>query len=146
MLSIGWPPHQPSDACDDVSTPVHDRALVIVTQPHILESVHFPLPESLMIYHLRYDLLDTIPFFEASETQSCVSFHWPVVIVRLHSLLLDLTLDIFVLFTRRKRIVGSVLKNRVKAALRVAFPWLSNVMNQRKAGAGAYVNPQQRWQ
>jgi len=39
MLGVGWPPHQPSHAFDDVSTPVFDRALVIVIPSHILESV-----------------------------------------------------------------------------------------------------------
>ena len=39
MLGIGWLPHQPSHAFDDVSTPVFDRALVIVIPCHILKSV-----------------------------------------------------------------------------------------------------------
>jgi hypothetical protein len=39
MLRVGWLPHQPSHAFDDVSTPVFDRALVIVIPSHILESV-----------------------------------------------------------------------------------------------------------
>jgi len=39
MLSLGWLPHQPSHALDDVSTAVFDRALVIVIPSHILESV-----------------------------------------------------------------------------------------------------------
>ena len=39
MLGVGWLPHQPSDAFDDVSTPVFDRVLVIVIPSHILESV-----------------------------------------------------------------------------------------------------------
>jgi hypothetical protein len=39
MLGVGWLPHQPSHAFDDVSTPVFDRALVIVIASHILESV-----------------------------------------------------------------------------------------------------------
>jgi len=39
MLGIGWMPHQPSHAFDDVSTPVFDRALVIVIPSHILEIV-----------------------------------------------------------------------------------------------------------
>ena len=44
MLSVAWLPHQPSHTFDDVSTPVFDRALVIVIPSHILESVWFPLP------------------------------------------------------------------------------------------------------
>jgi len=39
MLGVGWLPHQPSHAFDDVSTPVLDRALVIVIPSHILENV-----------------------------------------------------------------------------------------------------------
>jgi len=39
MLGVGWLPHQPSHAFDDVSTPGFDRALVIVIPSHILESV-----------------------------------------------------------------------------------------------------------
>jgi len=49
MLSVRWLPHQPSRAFDDVWTPVSDRALVIVIPLNILESVNFPLPESLII-------------------------------------------------------------------------------------------------
>jgi hypothetical protein len=39
MLSVSWLPHQPSHAFNDVSTPVFDRALVIVIPSHILENV-----------------------------------------------------------------------------------------------------------
>jgi len=39
MLGVDWLPHQPSHAFDDISTPVFDRALVIVIPSHILESV-----------------------------------------------------------------------------------------------------------
>jgi hypothetical protein len=39
MLGVRWLPPQPSHAFDDVSTPVFDRALVIVIPFHILESV-----------------------------------------------------------------------------------------------------------
>jgi hypothetical protein len=39
MLGIGWLPHQPSYAFDDVSTPVFHRVLVIVIPSDILESV-----------------------------------------------------------------------------------------------------------
>jgi len=39
MLGVGWLLHQPSHAVDDVSTPVFDRALVIVILYHIPESV-----------------------------------------------------------------------------------------------------------
>jgi hypothetical protein len=39
ILSVGWLPHQPSHASDDVSTSVFARALVIVIPSHILDSV-----------------------------------------------------------------------------------------------------------
>ena len=39
MLAVGWLPHQPSHAFDDVSTPVVDKALLIVIQSHVLERV-----------------------------------------------------------------------------------------------------------
>jgi len=109
MLGIAWLPHQPSYASDDISTPAFDRALVIVSPYHILESVQFLLPGSMIIWHDSHEPPDAIPVFEAWETQSSVFFLQHVVIVRLHALLLDPTLDIFVLFTRRKRLVGSVL-------------------------------------
>ena len=109
MLGVGWLPDQPSHAFDDVSTPVFDSALVIVIPSHLLESVQFPLPESLIIWYASQELLDAIPVVDAWETQRGVFFLQHVVIVRLHALLLDPTLDIFVLFARRKRIVGIVL-------------------------------------
>jgi hypothetical protein len=64
--------HHPSHAFDDVSTPVFDRAWVVVSPFHILESVEFPLPESQIIWHASRELLDTIPIFEALEIQSSV--------------------------------------------------------------------------
>jgi len=39
MLGVGWLPHQPPRAFDDILTPVFDRVLVIVISFHILESV-----------------------------------------------------------------------------------------------------------
>ena len=39
MLGVGWLPHQPSHAFDDVWTPEFDKALVIVIPSHILENV-----------------------------------------------------------------------------------------------------------
>jgi hypothetical protein len=39
MLSVGWLPHQPSHAFDDVWTLVFDRPLVSVILSHILEGV-----------------------------------------------------------------------------------------------------------
>jgi hypothetical protein len=68
-----------------------------------------PLPESLIIWHASHKLLDAILVFEAWGTQSGVFFLQHVVIVRLHALVLDPTLDIFVLFMRCKWIVGIVL-------------------------------------
>ena len=95
--------------CYDVSTPVIDRALVIVIPSQILGSMYFTLPESLIISHASHELLDTIPIFEAWETQSGVFVLQHVVIARLHTLLLDPTLDIFVLFRRCKLVVGICL-------------------------------------
>jgi hypothetical protein len=80
--------------------------------------------------------VDIIPIFEALETQSGVFLLQQVVIVRLHALLLDHTLDIYVLLTRRKRVVGIVLKVRLKETLIVAFPWLSNSIAKRSTCAG----------
>ena len=82
---------------------------MIVIPSHILESVQFPLPESLIIWHARQELLDALPIFERWEMESGVLFLQQLVIVRLHTLFLDPTLDIFILFTRRKRVVGIVL-------------------------------------
>jgi hypothetical protein len=54
-------------------------------------------------------LLDTIAVFESWETLRGVFFLQHVVMLSLYALLLDSTLDNFVLFTRRKWIVGIVL-------------------------------------
>jgi len=70
MLRVGWLPYEPSDGFDDVSTPVFDRALVIVIPSHILDSVQFALPLSLIIWHGCYEILDTIPIYEPWEMQS----------------------------------------------------------------------------
>jgi hypothetical protein len=109
ILGVGWPPHQPSHAFDDVSTPEVDSPLVIVIPSHILEGVYFPLPQCLIIWHASHEHLDAIAVFEAWETLSGVFFVQHIVIVRLHTLLLDPTLDIFVFFTRHKQVVGIVL-------------------------------------
>jgi hypothetical protein len=45
------------------------------------------------ICHAGHELLDTIAVFEAWEVESGVSFLQYIVIVRLHSLLLDQSLD-----------------------------------------------------
>ena len=109
MLGGRWLPHQPSHDFKDVLTPGFDRALVIFIPSHILESVWFPLPESQIKLHANHELLDAILVFEAWAMESGVLFLQHVVIVRLHALLLDHTLDIVVLFMRRKRVVGIVL-------------------------------------
>jgi len=101
-LGVAWLPHQPSHAVDAVSTPVLDRPWVIVNASHILESVLFPLRESLIVCHASHELLDAISVFEAWETHSGGFFLQHVVIVRLHTLLLDPTLDIFVISMRHK--------------------------------------------
>jgi len=74
MLGVGWLPHQPSHDFDDVSTPVFDMVLVIVIPFHIFESVWFPLPEGLIIWHASHELLDAIPAYAAWETQIGVFF------------------------------------------------------------------------
>jgi hypothetical protein len=102
MLSICWLQQQPCHAFDDVSTAVFERVLVIAIPIHILESVYFPLPESQIIWHGSHERLDAISVFEVCETQRSVFFLQHLVIVRLHALLLDPTVDIFVLFTRHK--------------------------------------------
>jgi hypothetical protein len=109
MLGVGWLRHPLSHAADDVSTRVLDRPVVIVIPSHILESVLFPIPLSLILRHASQEHLDAIPVFKASETQSGVVFLQYVVILRVHSLQLDPTLDIFVLFTGRKQVVWIVL-------------------------------------
>jgi len=108
MLDVRWLPYQHSHDLDDISTPVCDTAFVIVVPFHILESVYFPLPEIQIIWHASHELLHAIPVFEASEMQIGVFFLQHIVIVRLHALLLDPRLDIFVLFTRRKWTVAIV--------------------------------------
>jgi hypothetical protein len=64
MLGVGWLPHQPSHAFDDVLTSVFDRLLVIVIPSRILKSVLFQHPESLIIWHASHEPLDAIPVFE----------------------------------------------------------------------------------
>ena len=108
MLRVGWLPYQPSGALEDVSTLVFDRALVIVTPSHIIESVSLPLPKSLIIWHGSHGLLDTITILAAWEMQSGDFLVQHVVIVHLHVILLDPTLDIFVLFKHPKQVVGIV--------------------------------------
>jgi len=109
MLHVGWLLHQPSHASDDVSTPVYHGALWIVIPSYILTRVQFPLPEKLIISHASHEVLDAIPLIEVWETRSGVSLLQNVVIVRLHALLLDTTLDICVLSKRCKWVVGIVL-------------------------------------
>jgi hypothetical protein len=147
MLTVRWLPHQPSHAFDDVSTPVFDRMLVIVIPFHIFESVYFPLPESQIIWHASHDFLDPIAVFEAWETQCGVLFLQPVVIIRLHAILLDPILDIFLRFTGHKRIIGNLLQVHLKETLSIAFPWLSNVIALGSTSAGVCFRPRQRrWQ
>ena len=102
MLCIGGLPHQPSDAFDDVSTPECDRALVCVIPSHILESVKFLLPMSLILRYGSHVLVDDIPVYECLETPSVVFCLQHVVVVRLYDCLLNPTRDTFVLFTGRK--------------------------------------------
>jgi hypothetical protein len=98
----------------------------------------------VIIRDASHNTLDTITVIEAWETQSSVVFLQHVVIVRLHTLLLDPTLDVSVRFTRRKRVVGIVPLVRLKATLSVAFPLLGNLIAQQSAGAEVYFRPRQR--
>jgi hypothetical protein len=146
MFGVRWMLHQPSHALGDVATPVFNRALVIVIPSHIVESVLIPLPESLIIWHAHHKLLDTIAIFEAGEMQSRAFFLQCVVIVCLHALLLDCTLDIFVLFMQCKRVVGIVLLVRLKDILSVAFTLRSDGISQRSTSTGVCFGLwQRRW-
>jgi len=69
--------------------------------------------------------------------QSGAFFHQHIAIVPLHALFLDSTLAIFLLFMGRKWVVEIVLQVRLKATLNVVSPGLSNVIDQRGAGAVA---------
>ena len=60
--------------------------------------------------------------------QRGVFFSQHVVIVHLHALIHHSRLDIIVLFTRRKWVVGIILLVPFKATLSIAFPSLSNVI------------------
>jgi hypothetical protein len=73
-----------------------------------------------------------------------VFFIQHIVIVYLPTLLLDLTLDILVIVTHPKWVVGIILKVSLKATLSVAFPVLSNVIAQRSTSARVYFRPQKR--
>jgi hypothetical protein len=84
--------------------------------------------------------------FQAWATQSGVFLLPHVVLVRLHALLLDLTQDIFVLFAHRKWIVANVLYVRLEETLSVAFPWVSNVIDQRSTGNRVSFRLRQRRQ
>jgi hypothetical protein len=51
MLGVHWVTHQPSQAFDNVLTPVFDRALVIVIPLHILQSVYNRNNSSFRLKH-----------------------------------------------------------------------------------------------
>jgi hypothetical protein len=61
------------------------------------------------MWHASNKLLHPIPFLDAWKTECCVILLQHVVIVCPYALLLDPTLDIFVLFMRRKWVVVIVL-------------------------------------
>jgi len=144
MLGVGWLLQQPSHASDDVLTPIFDRPLVIVIPSHILESVYYPLPTSLIIWHASHKVLDAIPMLKASGMQCGVFFLQLVVIVCHHTIVLDPTPAIFVLLTHCKQVVGIFIASPVQAFLSVAFTWLRNIIAQQRAGAGEYFCPWQR--
>jgi hypothetical protein len=70
ILGIGWLPHQPSDAFDDVSTPEFGRVLVLVIPSHITESVYFALHENLITWHACHQLQDTIPVLKFAKCRA----------------------------------------------------------------------------
>jgi hypothetical protein len=105
MLGVGWQLHQPSYAFDDVLTPVFDMVLVIFIPSHIIMSVLFALSKSLIICHISQEHLDAFTILEAWETLNGVFCLQDVVIVRLHALYVDPTLDLFVLITHCNRVV-----------------------------------------
>jgi hypothetical protein len=82
--------------------------------------------------------------FEAWETPSGLFFLQQVVIVRLHTVLLDPTLDAFLLCTHRKWVVGIVPQVCLKATLTVSFPWLSNLIAQRSSGTRVCLRSRKR--
>jgi hypothetical protein len=63
----------------------------------------------MIIWHSRHELLHTVPAFEGWDTQSSVFIFHRIAIVPPHTLLLGPTVDIVVLFTRRKQVIGIVL-------------------------------------
>jgi hypothetical protein len=146
MLGVGWLPHQPTDAFNDVLTAVLYRPLVIVIPSHILERVQFTLTKSLIIWDGSHELLYTITVGESKEMQSDDSFRQHVVLVRLHAFLLDPTLDISVLFTHRKRVLGFVLGVCLKTTLSVVIPLLNTVIDRWNTGARVYFRlKKRRW-
>jgi hypothetical protein len=59
-----------------------------------------------MLWHASHELMDAIPILDAWEMLSGVCVLQHVVIIRLDAFFLDPTLDLFVLFTCRKHVVG----------------------------------------
>jgi hypothetical protein len=106
MLGVVWLPQLSSHSFVDVSTPVLDRQLVIVSPAHILGGGSFPLPQSPIVWHANHELWDAIPIFKAWAMERGVFFFQHIVIARLHALLLDPTEDVFVLFTHCEEAVG----------------------------------------
>jgi hypothetical protein len=144
MIGVGWLPQNVSPAFDNVSTPVFDMAWVIVIPFHILESVWFPLPERQILWHPSHKHLYAIFGFEASDAKSGGFFLQDVIVVRLYPLLLDPALDIFVLFTPCKQVVGIVMSVHVKDTLSVAFPSLRHLIALRSTGPRVCFHPRQR--
>jgi hypothetical protein len=84
--------------------------------------MQFPLPESIIIWHSSHDLLDAIPVFEAWEMQSSVFFLQHIVILHLHTDLLDRLRDIIGLFMCRKCVAGITRVVHLQATPSVEFP------------------------
>ena len=94
------------------------------------------MSESLAIWNAFHKLQDAISVFEAWETECSVLSLQHVVIVCLHALLPNPTLDLYELFMKHRWVVGIVVVVRLKATLSIAFPWLSNAITQQSAGSG----------
>jgi len=67
-----------------------------------------------------------MPVFELWATQRCVFLVQHAAIVLIHPLILDPVLGLFVLFMRRKRVVGIFSRICLEETLSVLCPWLSN--------------------
>lgn len=143
ILRVGWLPYHDFI---DVLTTIFDRVFRTVMLPYTIESVSFPLSTSLIIRYTCYELLDAIPAAESLKIQDSAFFLRHIVIVHLNALLLDSTLDIFVLFMRHKWEVGIVVIVTRVATKRIVFLRLRNSFAQWSIIAGICILTCQRSQ